>query len=288
MVWLGQHFRIFLITKPLLERFANRIERPLGRSTRLQTSLAYNPTFAAIMFSKHAVLFAHCLGLGMLMGLTACQPAGSMPSSPMNNSSSASDTHATTNINKASASGKSDKSAQQELYRLNPAPQEGYEVTLKIENAPGPFKQIRWSALYQAKGCNYVVNEWAGVRGEPEKVLELPFKEQADGSYVATVYLDAMLDEDYYGNGVCKWKLTSMGPIALATGNPKENSFTADLNAGEIQSEQALKFHYLNSYYPGGSSRSLSLSGQRDVNVFAPEVREQHFSMALESKRVQR
>ncbi len=166
------------------------------------------------MLTKHASLIAHCLGLGLLMGLAACQPTGSMPSSSMNNSSSASDTNANTHT--ASASAKNDKSAQTELYRLNPAPQEGYEVTLKIENAPGPFKQIRWSAMYQAKGCNYVVNEWAGVRGEPEKVLELPFKEQADGSYVATVYLDAMLDEDYYGNGVCKWKLTSMGPRGTA------------------------------------------------------------------------
>jgi hypothetical protein len=201
------------------------------------------------MFSKHASLIVHCLGLGLLMVLAACQPTGSMPSSPMNNSSSVSDTNATTNINAASASGKNDKSAQKELYRLNPAPQEGYEVTLKIENAPGPFKQIRWSAMYQAKGCNYVVNEFAGVRGEPEKVLELPFKEQADGSYLATVYLDAMLDEDYYGNGVCKWEMTSVGANGAPTGSPDEAWLGGELNLEAVKGESSQAWFYPRSWY---------------------------------------
>jgi hypothetical protein len=216
-----------------------------GRSARLQLSHANNPTFSAIMLSKHATLIANCLGLGLLMALTACQPTGSMPSSSMNNSSSASNPE----TNSASASGKNDKTAQTALYRLNPAPQEGYEVTLKIENAPGPFKQIRWSAMYQAKGCNYVVNEWAGVRGEPEKVLELPFKEQADGSFVAMVYLDAMLDEDYYGNGVCKWEMTSVGANGTPTGSPDEAWLGGDLNLEAVKGESSQAWFYPRSWY---------------------------------------
>ncbi|MDZ4291068.1 MAG: hypothetical protein U1C47_04000 [Hydrogenophaga sp.] len=92
---------------------------------------------------------------------------------------------------------KNDKSAQQHLYRISLTPRHGYELVLTLQDAPGPFKKMGWSALYQTEGCNYVVNEFAGVRGEPEQTVELPFTERPDGSFAATVYLDAMLDEDY-------------------------------------------------------------------------------------------
>ncbi|EWS64521.1 hypothetical protein Y695_02235 [Hydrogenophaga sp. T4] len=88
-----------------------------------------------------------------------------------------------------------------------------------------------WSALYQAKGCNYVVNDFAGVRGEPEHTVELPFTERPDGSFAATVYLDAMLDEDYYGNGVCQWTLAGVGAGARQAVHRKKPRSTAILTS---------------------------------------------------------
>ena len=268
-----------------------KLKSRLARSTKPQLSDANNPTNAAIMLAKPATLIANCLGLGLLMALTACQPTGSMPSSSMNNSSSASNP----DTNSASASGKNDKTAQTALYRLNPAPQEGYEVTLKIENAPGPFKQIRWSAMYQAKGCNYVVNEWAGVRGEPEKVLELPFKEQADGSYVATVYLDAMLDEDYYGNGVCKWAVTGVAAGGTPTGASDETAFNVEVDLEHLLANEPQSMYYLKELYgtkasseTNETSKSSRVAfGWEDLNKYGAASRDQIFSMKLVPKKVQ-
>lgn len=201
----------------------------------------------------------------------------------------------TTSSSAAKSDAKNDKSAQKDLYRLNPAPKEGYEVTLTIENAPGQFKQVSWSAMYQAKGCSYVVNDFAGVRGEPEKVIELPFKEQADGNYVATVYLDAMLDEDYYGNGVCKWSLTSVGVSGAPSGAAEEASFGGRTDMDSIRSGAPMALYYLKSRYgalapkPSDEHEQISKAvfGQSDRQIFGADQQDDLFSFVLTAKSLQ-
>lgn len=186
-----------------------------------------------------------------------------------------------------SAAGKNDKSAQKHLYRLNPNPQQGYEVVLTIQDAPGPFEKMGWSAMYQATGCNYVVDDWAGVRAEPRRVIELPFTQRPDGSQVATVYLDALLDEDYYGNGVCKWTLTGAGPFLQASGAPSDTTFGADLEPEQLQAEQAVQLFYPNRYYPRTESGGMPTFGKLNRAAYSEQDREQVFSMTLMPRRVQ-
>ncbi|WP_157559304.1 hypothetical protein [Hydrogenophaga crassostreae] len=200
----------------------------------------------------------------------------------------------TTSSSAAKSDAKNDKSAQKELYRLNPAPKEGYEVTLTIENAPGPFKQVSWSAMYQAKGCSYVVNDFAGVRGEPEKVIELPFKKQADGSYVATVYLDAMLDEDYYGNGVCKWALSGVGAGGTPTGASDETAFNAHIDLQHLSFGEPQSMYYRKELYGTKvvedaneiSKSSRAAFGWEDPSKFGAALQGQVFSMKLVPRKI--
>ncbi|QCB47453.1 hypothetical protein [Hydrogenophaga sp. PAMC20947] len=194
----------------------------------------------------------------------------------------------------SSSPGKNDKSAQEHLYRLNPKPQQAYEVVLTIEGAPGPFKIANWSAGYQAKGCTYIVNDWAGVRGVPEYRVELPFTHQPDGSYVATVYLDAMLDEDYYGNGLCEWTLTGVGAGGSPTGAPDEATFGGHIDLKGLESEAPHATFYPRAWYgkPAPettnehSKVSSALLGWMDRSTLPPELQNDLFSFVLKARRL--
>lgn len=225
------------------------------------------------MSFKHRLPFALCLSL--MLWATGCQPQPTTEPTM------------TPDVSASPGAGKNDKSAQQHLYRLNPAPRQGYELVLTIQDAPGPFKKMGWSALYQAKGCNYVVNDFAGVRGEPEHTVVLPFTERPDGSFAATVYLDAMLDEDYYGNGVCQWTLTSVGPWVMSTGSPAETLFDTDLSPEQLLAEQPVQLFYWKGYYPQSKVDGFKTWGNSTREQFAPEARDNLFSMTLTPKKVQ-
>ena len=220
--------------------------------------------------AHHLVL---CPVLSLFLWAGGCQPhsfnsASTMPS--------------------AAGAAKNDKSAQKHLYRLNPEPKQDYEVVLTIKDAPGPFQKMGWSGMYQATGCNFIVNDWAGVRGMPERLLHMPFTVRSDGSQVATVYLDAMLDEDYYGNGVCQWALTSVGPWMQASGAPGETSFSANLTSEQLQAEQLMELLYWKGYYPRADVEGFITWGNVNKEKFAEGVRDKLFSMTLKPTKVQR
>lgn len=166
-----------------------------------------------------------------------------------------------------STPGKNDQAAQEHLYKLNPDPQHAYEVVLTIQDAPGPFKVTRWSAGYKATGCTYIVNDWAGVRGFPEHRVTLPFTQRPDGSYVATVFLDAMLDEDYYGNGVCEWTLTGVGASGSPTGAPDEATFGGQVGLKNLLAEEPQAMFYWS----------------RDYGAMAPTSNDKHHTVSKEA-----
>jgi hypothetical protein len=53
----------------------------------------------------------------------------------------------------------------------------------------------------------------------------------AEGEYRGTLYVDRMLDEDYYGRGVCKWEFTGAGAMLKATGAEEETRFLTFVDA---------------------------------------------------------
>ena len=126
----------------------------------------------------------------------------------------------------------------------------------------------------------------SGMR-HTEHTVELPFTERPDGSFAATVYLDAMLDEDYYGNGVCRWTLTSVGPWVMATGSPAETLFDTDLSSEQLLAEQPVQLFYWKGYYPQSKVDGFKTWGNSKREKFALEARDNLFSMTLMPKKVQ-
>lgn len=96
--------------------------------------------------------------------------------------------------------------------KLNPAPKERYEITLTIDDPPEPIQKVTGSIQYNIKdtSCMPTADRIAGI--QPKSSFEAPvdFKRTGDNAFVAYVYADGIIDEDYYGRGVCRWSTTGV------------------------------------------------------------------------------
>lgn len=118
--------------------------------------------------------------------------------------------------------------------KQNPAPKMRYEITAAIDGAPGPFDRIHGIADYR------VTNELCvpptpvmGARIVPEKRADIEFRHDHDNIYRATVYLDLLQDEDYFGKGTCHWALMAAGiELTHATVTFSASLFHDDILAG--------------------------------------------------------
>lgn len=135
----------------------------------------------------------HLVPMGLLLALTACSPYADAERD-------------------VAAGGRG-------LAKLNPSPQQGYELVLTLKDAPGPFAVVEGVAQYDVsnhRDCGRVL--WAtgtASRITSQELVEL--HKVDENEYRGTFYLDRMQDEDYYGRGVCHWTLTGVGAMLRAT-----------------------------------------------------------------------
>ena len=138
------------------------------------------------------------------------------------------------------------------LRQLNPSPMQGYRIRLTIQDAPGPFVLTDATAQYD------VVNEvrcgedspHGGVYRMTSNEL-LDIKKLDEVTYEGVVYLDQILDGDYYGNGICKWELTEVRAVLSATGDVEsETQFAPHFPVKAIKAVEEKKTYFWRGMYP--------------------------------------
>ena len=82
--------------------------------------------------------------------------------------------------------------------------------------------------------------------------MPISYRKLNDRTYVGTIYLDAMLDEGYFREGVCHWQFTSTTAVLKATGAHAETGFSPYLMREQILPQQAVK-----QYFQKSSGRML-------------------------------
>lgn len=190
--------------------------------------------------------------------------------------------------NRAEESRKKDSPMQAHKFRLNPNPKQRYDITMSIKDAPGTFEYVRFGASYEAKDCSYVISEFEGVRGHPEHHVELDFRKMDEHTYVGTLYLDAMVDEDYYGNGVCHWQMTGMGVGLKATGAEKETRFSSSLMRESIQEQRSQETYFWKDRYPREEGYdNFPEFGEGALDKVPIDERDEFFAITLTSREVQ-
>ena len=127
------------------------------------------------------------LGLSLAVALTACGTAAMQNDTP-----------------NPSLDVKDRQPPRPQLKR-NPNPT-AYEITLKIEGAPGEFGSIRGFMQYETKLDDPCMPDLGGMAGTRMRLKEnVPYvlEKVSQGTYRGTVYTDLFSDEDYFGLGVC-------------------------------------------------------------------------------------
>lgn len=162
-------------------------------------------------------------------------------------------------------------------------PTQAHQIIMTIENAPGPFALIEGSAQYDVVNhneCGYIdpVSETISrINTHPP----IEWKPMGDGRYITTVYTDLMIDEDYYGRGVCRWTFTAANVLLRATGAEAETRFLPGISAEDIENGTSSKLYFWNDRYPRSQMDDFADLGENSPEEFKAELRNELFTITL-------
>lgn len=174
-------------------------------------------------------------------------------------------------------------------YRENPDPRQVRGVEVRVAGAPGAFQDVGGTMQFNVVNTDCLPPPDANPGGHtsPVPMHMIPFElfQGEDGVYRSTVFMDGMLDEDYHGRGVCRWKLVNVQVGLKATGAPGETLFMADLPGAELVPGAQRVITYLKAGYPRHPETTLEdpfSSGNVQPAGAAPLVDDAHFSITLD------
>lgn len=168
-------------------------------------------------------------------------------------------------------------SMKQPDVKLNPNPRMRYEVTMTIKGAPGAFDRIEGYADYEvANPASVPLTPFSGATVVPQRHEVLEFKRVTDNVYKAEVYADKFLDEDYFGQGVCRWSIIAVsaglinGPVTFSP-----SIFHKDIFAGSASTR-----YFANSSYTDKSMKRIDI-GADDPKAY--KVPDDTFTVTMEA-----
>lgn len=103
--------------------------------------------------------------------------------------------------------------------RKNPHPVQRYEV-IATADAPGPWDKVSGTVFFDVLNLACTPKDkFLGVHAKPQDVaIDFEMTRTGKNTWAGHFYRDAMLDEDYYGLGICRWDATSVTPVFATHG----------------------------------------------------------------------
>lgn len=177
-------------------------------------------------------------------------------------------------------------SQERGLAQPNPQPKRAYTITLVIENAPGPFAVVEGSAQYDVANEDQCgnVNPSSGTAERITSHEPVTLTKVGENKYRGTVFLDQMLDADYYGRGVCHWELTAASMVLRATGAETETRFQPLIEARQILAGEPVALYFWKGGYPRSEMDNYPDSGLDNPEKFQPGIRSELFKMTLKAQ----
>lgn len=103
--------------------------------------------------------------------------------------------------------------------KKNPHPVQRYEIVATAD-APGPWDSVHGYVEYKVSNPDCTPkDEFLGVHAMPPiEGIRVEMARTGEKTWKGYFYRDAMLDEDYYGLGKCRWDATSVSANFVAHG----------------------------------------------------------------------
>jgi hypothetical protein len=126
-------------------------------------------------------------------------------------------------------------------FKQNPQPKQVYQLTMTIADAPGPFASVEGFMQFDVstRECLPPSSENGGhLWPLPTHNIPIIWTRVSDTEYTGLVYIDGMIDEDYYGLGVCRWKLIQARADMKASQLKGETRFMPNIHPDKLQAQQ--------------------------------------------------
>ncbi|MCD9030012.1 hypothetical protein LDO26_17620 [Luteimonas sp. BDR2-5] len=175
------------------------------------------------------------------------------------------------------------------LRNLNASPQKAYDIRIVLKEPPGPFAEIDAAAQYD------VVNP--GECGEPQpvsgaipristnEVVEL--QRISDTEFTGRVFVDRVLDEDYYGRGVCRWQFVEARVSFRESSDPMASWFVAALKAAAIEAGASKKTFFWSGHYPKAQIDNYVTFGSESRDHVSDAEKPEFFEVEISAQQAQ-
>lgn len=164
--------------------------------------------------------------------------------------------------------------------RLNSSPKEAYELRVQIADAPGDFDWVRATADYGVTNpnCGYI-QPISGALIEPRKRVIAPLRRNRDGTFSATFFIDQVLDDDYFGKGICHWQFIAISVSAAHSGD----MIQASIDQNELDSNTQSITYFSRRVFRKPISFGIDLGTQNREKMPNPE---DSFSIRMNTAKV--
>jgi hypothetical protein len=104
--------------------------------------------------------------------------------------------------------------------------------------------------------------------------------------YVGTVYADMLLDEDYYGRGVCHWTLTEARVALQARADIADTRFVAGMPAMEVLAGGTQARYFWKGYYPRFERGQHADYGRNQLDAVPADKLNEFFTVTLTARKI--
>ncbi len=129
--------------------------------------------------------------------------------------------------------------------KANPSASQRHRLTLKFAGLPAAVTALNGSLDFEVGNRDCVPLDYeravGGVLLTPQHSVPIEFTRSDDGAYTATVHADALLNEDYFGLGVCEWSLVSATVRFRSPSTP----FVGGMDGDALIAGNTVTQHYL-------------------------------------------
>jgi len=172
-------------------------------------------------------------------------------------------------------------------YQQNPNPKERYEITMTIQDAPGPLTRIGGAVQYSVDNWVDCMPEKFDLEVGPhheQKFAFLPLSvvREADNAYRMDIAVDALLNEDYHDRGVCQWELTAVTTRLLG----RTVRFTPTLFLDELRAQKPKTIFFSKRTYLSMKLKDWPDSGETSPSGFGHDVQDELFTITLTPRRI--
>nr|WP_298126701.1 hypothetical protein [uncultured Pseudoxanthomonas sp.] len=173
------------------------------------------------------------------------------------------------------------------LRKLNPAPKRGYVITMTLKDAPGPFASIEGVAQYTVENSSECGKKIPIAGVFPRISTNEPFvlTRVSESEYRGVVYADLVLDEDYFGRGVCRWGFVEARVRLRATDDERDTRFVPSIVAESIVAGGSDTRYFWKERYPRVQDYgAYPLFGEASLDSVPSDKRGEFFTITLNSE----